>query len=109
MFIGDAMPHTPEYILNREGLDWREPVRLLAVKGVSCHAVQRLRHIGDRMGSSAFWREFAAASGRQLLQLLQLLQLDQVGATVPADEVPADEVPEEGDCPRAGGGSGRSL
>ena len=36
---GCAMPHPPEYILNREGLDWREAVRLLAMKGVSCYAV----------------------------------------------------------------------
>ena len=72
IFIGDAMPHPPSYVLNREKLDWKSGVEMLVGKGVSLYCVQCLKSNGDRTGATAFWKEFAEISGGQHLCLDQL-------------------------------------
>jgi hypothetical protein len=72
IFIGDAVPHSPGYILNTGNLDWKDAVGTLVKKGVVCYGVQCLEHAGYDHGASAFWASFADLSGGRHLHLDQL-------------------------------------
>lgn len=68
VFVADDVPHPPAYALNTERLDWRDAVRLLAVRGVPIYAVQCL----GRTYADAFYKEMADVTGGQHLRLEQL-------------------------------------
>ena len=72
IFIGDAMPHGPKYLLNARGLDWKQSVATLVRKGVTIYGVQCLKSNGDKSGATDFWKELVEISGGRYLCLDQL-------------------------------------
>lgn len=68
VLIGDDEPHTPDYKMNTDKLDWREEVRALKAKNVSVFPLQCLKS-NNRHQVNKFWEQVSGESNTPLLFL----------------------------------------
>lgn len=74
VLIGDAIPHEPDFSLNKQKLDWRVEAQKLADKGIEIYSVQCL----GRGVANSFWSRIAEIGKGYHLELDQFYDIEQL-------------------------------
>ena len=74
VLIGDAIPHEPDYPLNKNRLDWRVEAQKLADKGIEIYSVQCL----GRNSCTPFWKKISEIGNGFHLELDQFYDIEQL-------------------------------
>lgn len=77
VMMGDAEPHEPDYVENKDRINWRTELEELKAMGVNVYPLQCLYYPGNTT-ANAFWSAIGEAFGTPLLKLQDFAETSTV-------------------------------